>query len=171
MALVVETGAVVPGADSYVSLANARAFAASYGLALPADDAEAEAALRNGAVYVGLQEPSMCGRRVSASQSLAYPRQGVSLYGFALALAPGVIPPQVIHAQVVAAVEYGAGTDVRASSDGRVTETERVEGAVTVSYFNNGATGATTTITAAMDALRPLLCGSVNGASFNVYRG
>ena len=169
MALVVEDGSVTPGADSYVSLANARALAASYGLALPADDTAAEVALRNGAVYVGLQEPSMCGRRVSASQSLAYPRQGVSLYGFALA--SDVIPPQVIHAQVVAAVEYGEGTDVRASSDGRVTESERVEGAVTVSYFNNGATGATTTITAAMDALRPLLCGSVNGASFNVYRG
>lgn len=169
MALVVEDGSVTPGADSYVSLANARALAVSYGLALPADDAEAEAALRNGAVYVGLQEPSMCGRRVSASQSLAYPRQGVSVYGFSLA--SDVIPPQVIHAQVVAAVEYGAGTDVRASSDGRVTETERVEGAVTVSYFNNGATGATTTITAALDAMRPLLCGSVNGASFNVYRG
>ena len=169
MALVVEDGSVTPGADSYVSLANARALAASYGLALPVDDTEAEAALRNGAVYVGLQEPSMCGRRVSASQSLAYPRQGVSLYGFALAA--DVIPPQVIHAQVVAAVEYGAGTDVRASSDGRVTESERVEGAVTVSYFNNGVTGATTTITAALDALRPLLCGSVNGASFNVYRG
>ena len=169
MALVVEDGSVTPGADSYVSLANARALAASYGLALPADDIAAEAALRNGAIYVGLQEPSMCGRRVSASQSLAYPRQGVSLDGFALA--SDVIPPQIIHAQVVAAVEYGAGTDVRASSDGRVTETERVEGAVTVSYFNNGATGATTTITAAMDALRPLLCGSVNGASFNVYRG
>lgn len=169
MALVVETGAIVHGADSYVSLADARALATGYGLTLPADDTEAEAALRNGAVYVGLQEPSMCGRRVSAAQSLAYPRQGVSLYGFALA--HDIIPPQVIHAQVVAAVEYGLGTDVRASSDGRVTETERVEGAVTVSYFNNGATGATTTITAALDALRPLLCGSVNGASFNVYRG
>ena len=169
MALVVETGSVVPGADSYVSLAEARALAASYGMTLPADDTEAEVALRNGAVYVGLQEPSMCGRRVSASQSLAYPRQGVLLYGFALA--SDVIPPQIVHAQVVAAVEYGLGTDVRASSDGRVTETERVEGAVTVSYFNNGVTGATTTITAALDALRPLLCGSVNGASFNVYRG
>ena len=169
MALVVETGSVVPGADSYVSLADARTLATSYGLTLPADDTEAEVALRNGAVYVGLQEPSMCGRRVSASQSLAYPRQGVSVYGFSLA--SDVIPPQVIHAQVVAAAEYGAGTDVRASSDGRVTETERVEGAVTVSYFNNGVTGATTTITEALDALRPLLCGSVNGASFNVYRG
>lgn len=169
MALVVETGAVVPGADSYVSLADARTLAEKYGKALPVDDTEAEAALRNGAVYVGLQERVMCGFRVSPDQSLAYPRRNVFVYGFPVA--SNTIPAQLINAQVLAAVEYGAGTDVRASTDGRTTSTERVEGAVTVEYFNNGTTGATTTITAAMDALRPLLCGSVNGASFNVYRG
>lgn len=169
MALIVEDGSIVTGADSYVSLADARGLAAKYGKTLPADDTEAEAALRNGAVYVGLQEPAMCGTRVSASQSLAYPRQGVSLYGFPVA--SNTIPSQVITAQVMAAVEYGAGTDVRASTDGRVTSLERVEGAVTVEYFNNGTTGAATVITAAMDALRPLLCGSINGASFSVYRG
>ncbi|WP_336512491.1 DnaT-like ssDNA-binding protein, partial [Salmonella enterica] len=48
---------------------------------------------------------------------------------------------------------------------------ERVEGAVTVQYTNNGNTGSTITITASMDALRPLLCGSNNAFSFNVYRG
>lgn len=167
--LTIEDGSIVAGADSYVSLADARTLAAKYGKALPADDTEAEAALRNGAVYVGLQEPAMCGTRVSASQSLAYPRQGVCLYGFPVA--SNTIPSQVITAQVMAAVEYGAGTDVRAATDGRVTSLERVEGAVTVEYFNNGTTGAATVITAAMDALRPLLCGSINGASFSVYRG
>jgi hypothetical protein len=169
MALVVETGAVVPGADSYVSLTDARALAEKYGKALPVDDAEAEAALRNGDVYVGLQERVMCGFRVSPDQSLAYPRRNVFVYGFSVS--SNTIPSQLINAQVLAAVEYGAGTDVRASTDGRTTSMERVEGAVTVEYFNNGTTGATTTITAAMDALRPLLCCSVNGASFNVYRG
>jgi hypothetical protein len=169
MALIVENGSIVPGADSYVSLADARALAAKYGKELPADDTAAEAALRNGAVYVGLQEPAMCGQRVSAEQYLAYPRKYVFMYGFAVA--SDSIPSQIITAQVLAAVEYGSGTDVRASSDGRVVESERVEGAVAVSYFNNGATGASTTITAAIDALRPLLCGGNNGASFLVYRG
>jgi hypothetical protein len=169
MALVVETGQIIQGADSYVGLVDARALAEKYGKELPADDTAAEAALRNGAVYVGLQERAMCGSRVSAEQELAYPRQHVFVYGFPIAAES--IPSQLIKAQVLAAVEYGLGTDVRASSDGRVSQTERVEGAVTVSYFNNGTTGATTTITAAMDALRPLLCGSINGASFNVYRG
>ncbi|MBU4707835.1 DnaT-like ssDNA-binding protein, partial [Salmonella enterica] len=47
MALVVEDGSIVAGADSYLSLEDARALAAKYGYALPADDTEAEAALRN----------------------------------------------------------------------------------------------------------------------------
>lgn len=167
--LIVEDGTIVSGADSYVSLVDARVLAAKFGLTLPVDDTEAEAALRNGANYIGLQEPMMCGSRVSPLQSLSFPRQGVSLYGYPVA--NNVIPPQVIQAQVIAAVEYGNGTDVRASTDGRATSMERVEGAVTVQYFNNGATGATTVITAAIDALRPLLCGLNNGSSFNVYRG
>lgn len=170
MPLIVEDGSIVPGADSYISLADARALAANYGLELPADDTAAEVALRNGATYVGLAEPQMCGRRVSAEQSLAYPRTGVTLNGFPVA--NNAIPKQVILAQVIASVTYGAGTEVRANSDGRSVQTERVEGAVTVTYFNNGNSGATTSITAADDALRPLLCGGANnGFSFNVYRG
>lgn len=169
MALVVEDGSIVTGADSYVSLADARALAAKYNMTLPLDDDEAEAALRNGALYLGLYESSMCGRRVSPLQSLSFPRTGISLFGFPVSST--TIPPQVIQAQVIAAIEYGKGTDVRGSSDGRATSMERVEGAVTVQYFNTGSAGATTTITAALDALRPLLCGMNNGSSFNVYRG
>lgn len=170
MPLIVEDGSIVPNADSYISLADARALAANYGLELPEDDIAAEVALRNGATYVGLAEPQMCGRRVSAKQSLAYPRTGVTLNGFPVA--NNAIPKQVILAQVIASATYGAGTEVRANSDGRSVQTERVEGAVTVTYFNNGNSGATTAITAADDALRPLLCGGLNnGFSFNVYRG
>ena len=169
MPLIVEDGTIVPGADSYISLDDARELAAKYGRYLPADDTMAEAALRNGAIYIGLQEPMMCGSRVSASQSLAFPRTGISLYGFPVA--NDSIPDQVKLAQIIAAQEYGNGVDVRASTDGRATSMERVEGAVTVQYFNNGSSGATTTITAAIDALRPLLCGLNNGSSFNVYRG
>lgn len=167
--LIVEDGSIVPGADSYISLADARALADKYGWTLPTDDTQADTALRNGAGYVGLQESAMCGSRVSPLQSLAYPRKNVTLYGFPVAIT--TIPDQIKLAQVIAAAEYGQGTDVRASTDGRATSMERVEGAVTVQYFNNGATGATTVITAAIDALRPLLCGMNNGSSFNVYRG
>lgn len=169
MALTVENGSIVPNADSYISLAEARTLAANYGWALPEDDTAAEAALRNGASYIGLQEPQLCGTRVSTDQALSFPRQGITLYGFPFA--SDAIPPRVKLAQVAAAVEYGAGSDVRASTDGRLTTMERVEGAVTVQYADNGQTGANIAITRALDALRPLICGSNNGFSFNVYRG
>lgn len=170
MTLIVENGSIVPYADSYISLDDARAYANDYGIVLPVDDLEAERALRNGAIYIGLQEPNMCGTRVSAQQSLSYPRTGTSIHGFPVA--NNVIPSQVIQAQVAAAVEYGKGSDVRASTDGRITTMERVEGAVTVQYANNGNTGATITITSAMDALKPILCmGGNNGFQFRVTRG
>lgn len=169
MALVVEDGTGKSDADSYVSLESARQLAAKYGLTLPDDDTEAEVALRNGVVYIGLHEAAMCGRRVSATQALSFPRSGINLYGFPVA--PTTIPAQLVQAQIIAAVEYGKGTVVRGSSDGRNIASEQVTGAVNVSYFNNGADGSTVKITAADDALRSLLCGSNNGSSFRVYRG
>ena len=169
MALIVETGAIVPGADSYVNLAEARSTAAFYGWALPTDDTAAEVALRNGANYVGLFEPEMKGSRVSAAQALAFPRQDVTVWGFYL---PNTeIPGHLIAAQIAAAVEIGAGLDPRASTDGRVMASEQVTGAVAVSYFNNGNTGAMVRITKAIDALKPLLSSGNNGISFNVVRG
>lgn len=169
MALIVETGAVVANAESYIGLTDARALAAAYGWTLPADDTEAEIALRNGAVYVDLSEPEMNGARVSELQVLAYPRKDVVIYGFDLA--ETTIPPRLQQAQVAAAAEIGAGTDPRASTDGRVVASEQVTGAVAVSYFNNGNTGATAKITKALDALRPLLNSNNSGVSFNVMRG
>lgn len=169
MPLVVEDGTGKSDADSYVSLDAARTLAAKYGMALPTADADAESALRNGAVYIGLFESQMCGRRVSATQALAFPRSGINLYGFPVA--SNTIPAQLVQAQIIAAVEYGKGTAVRGSTDGRAVASERVEGAVAVSYFNNGSTGSAVSITAADDALRSLLCGANNGSSFNVYRG
>jgi hypothetical protein len=168
--LIVETGQIIPNADSYITLVDAKALAAKFLWSLPEDDAKAEAALRNGAAYIDLQEQLLCGTRVSSEQSLAYPRKGVTVNGFPVA--EDSIPKQVIKAQVAAAVEYGKGTDVRASSDGRITTHEEVVGAVVVEYADNGVTGATVTITSAMDALRPLICGGGNnGFQFRVTRG
>ena len=42
MALVVETGAGLADADSFISLVGARALAEKYGITLPADDTAAE---------------------------------------------------------------------------------------------------------------------------------
>lgn len=160
MALIVEDGTGLVDSDSYISLADARTFAANYGITLPADDTEAEIALRQGTQYVDLQEDCFAGDRLSDTQALAYPRDD-----------EGGMPKALGRATVYAAAEFALGTDVRATDDGKSIASEEVTGAVAVSYFNNGKTGGTVTITRSMDALKSLLVACKNnGFEFGVYR-
>ena len=170
MALVVETGVGLADADSFISLEGARAFAAKFGITLPADDTAAEVALRQGCQYVELQQKCFSGSRLTTTQALSWPRTGATnVYG--VEYADGDMPAQLGYAQVYAAAEYAAGTDVRATDDGKSIASEEVTGAVAVSYFNNGKTGGAVVITRAMDALSPLLVVSGNnGFEFRVGR-
>ena len=156
MALVVESGVGLADADSFISLEGARAFAAKFGITLPADDTAAKVALRQGCQYVELQQKRFSGSRLTATQALSWPRTGATnVYSFEYA--DGYMPKQLGFAQVYAAAEYAAGTDVRATDDGKSIASEEVTGAVAVSYFNNGKTGGSVVITRAMDELAPLL--------------
>ncbi len=166
--LIVESGVGDPLADSYISLSDARTFAANYGITLPADDAEAEIALRQGCQYIELQEGRYSGSRVSTSQSLAWPRTDAS-NSVGVDYPDNVVPIQLGRAQVAAAAEFAKGTDVRATDDGKSVASEAVTGAVSVSYFNNGKTGEGAVITRALDELRTLLVVG-NGFSFRVGR-
>ena len=168
MALVVETGTGLPNADSYITLADARVYAANYGLTLPSDDTEAEIALRQGCAYIELQEGRYSGTRVSTSQALAWPRTDAA-NSFGSQYPDNVVPIQLGRAQVAAAAEFAKGTDVRATDDGKSVASEAVTGAVSVSYFNNGKTGEGSVITRALDELRVLLVVG-NGFSFRVGR-
>jgi len=161
---------LIVGTDTYATLAEARAIAESRGWSFPVDDTNAEIALRNGADYVDMQEPRFNGDRLDSSQAMAWPRTGAT-YCDGREIADGAYPSELLRAQVAAAVEYGSGTDVRASTDGRNVASEAVSGAVSVSYFDNGQTGATITITKAMDALKPLFSGGCGSPlTFRVMR-
>lgn len=168
MALTVETGTGLPNADSYITLADARTYAANYGLTLPTDDTEAEVALRQGCQYIELQEPRYSGVRSSTSQALAWPRTDAS-NSVGVDYQDNVVPIQLGRAQVAAAAEFAKGTDVRATDDGKSVASEAVTGAVAVSYFNNGKTGECAVITRALDELRTLLVVG-NCFSFRVGR-
>ena len=170
MALVVEDGTGKADADSFISLVDARAFAAKYGITLPADDTAAEVALRQGCQYVELQQKCFSGSRLTTTQALSWPRTGATnVYG--VEYADGDMPVQLGYSQVYAAAEYAAGKDVRASDDGLSVASKEVTGAVAVSYFNNGKTGKAITITKSLDALAPLMVSCNSGFEFRVVRG
>ena len=78
MALVIEDGTGKSDADSFISLVDARAFAAKYGITLPVNDTAAEVALRQGCQYVELQQKCFSGSLLTTTQELSWPSKSSS---------------------------------------------------------------------------------------------
>lgn len=101
MALIVEDGSGVPGANSYVTLEEARAFAESRGISFPTVDADLEVLLVNGFDFIESFSSRFQGMRTVASQATTWPRSGVVVDGYYLDKA--TIPQNVKLAQIRAA--------------------------------------------------------------------
>ena len=130
MALVIESGLIVAGADRYVTAAELVTYAANYGLTIPADEPAQESLLRRG--YLEMTSMPWKGHAVSADQTGAWPRYGVCRNGFTIA--SDVIPAQVKQGQMALAAEiYRDDIDPPAQRKGAVTK-NRVEGAVEQQY-------------------------------------
>lgn len=166
MTIIVEDGSIVPNSNSYTDLTNARIVASSYGLALPADNTEAETALIIGQKWILQQESSLQGSRLEAIQSISYPRTPVYLYGFLLD--KNTIPQQLIDSQVVAGVQQGISGDILASSIGATASSvkkEQLEGVGSIEYFEGGSAETTSAnIKLALSLLEPLTESALSSA-------
>jgi len=106
MAITVEDGTNVAGADAYSSVADCSAWAVLYyGASLAGSPADKEAAIRRAVAY--LDALSWKGNRAHGrSQALAWPRSGVTDYE-GTSIASNTIPAEVIFAQhVLARAEF-----------------------------------------------------------------
>lgn len=111
MALIIEDGTIVVGADSYQSLITARADASARGLALDTDDTIAEQQLRQAYYYLtNTYENQMQGDRVSPNQTGFMPRSG--MYAFGFSVASDSIPDAFLKAQVSMASSINDGANV-----------------------------------------------------------
>jgi len=153
MALTVETGAIVTGANSYVSRADAIAYASDRGVTL-ADSTATDAILIKAAAYLESYRNKFKGELVSRDQPLAWPRYNAVIEGFAWDY--DEIPRHVINAQLAVTLEINAGDDPfnPTPTVGPITE-ETVSGAVTVRYASG--TSSKVQKSRASDALVGLL--------------
>lgn len=119
MALLVENGTGIAGAESYTSVADAQVRAVLFNWDFPTDEAEAEQVLRQGALYLEQFRNRYQSVKLVDDQGLQFPRVAVYIDGILQDPAP--IPQLLIDAQVRAAsVSYGGGnlfaTGLNASS-------------------------------------------------------
>lgn len=113
MALLVETGLGVPGANSYVSVAELRAWATDRGLALSAVDSDVEALLVKAADYLELK--SYIGTKSTDEQGLSWPRLETDYIG---------IPSKLKQAQKLLALEAKNGDLTPAVRPGKYIQTK-----------------------------------------------
>lgn len=137
MALIVEDGTIVSGADSYVTRADAIAYAAGRGVTLADTDAT-DVILRSAAAYLDSFADQFVGVLVERDQPMQWPRTGVVIEGWSWGYTE--IPRQVVSAQLAVALEVAAGIDPYnpAPQSGQVIE-KSVGGAVTVKYASGSA--------------------------------
>jgi hypothetical protein len=166
MALIIEDGTVVVGANSFVTLAEARAYTSDRGIDLPVDGVEVEQALVKAGDYLLSLEQKFKGERLTSAQSMVYPRMGATLFGDYVA--SDTIPQQVKDAQIVLASYAADGLDLRPIGAGRETRREEV-GPIKTEYFEGGRSSVSPIFNAALDILKPLMA-DVSGNFFPVYR-
>ena len=161
--LIIEDGTIVAGANSFITLVDARTLADDRGISLPVLDDDAIDALIKGGIYVNNQEPSLQGTRVSALQTMCYPRKGVTRYTFDVE--DDAIPADLLCAQVEAAASIGAGVNPYAVDTGKEVASQTVTGAVARTFFESGKTNSNVKLTTAINCLYPITSQAVGGGN------
>ena len=151
MALIIEDGTNVSGANSFATVAECQAYAAARGLTLPATDPEIEILLIKAMDYLGSVESKYQGSRYYTDQALSFPRESIYLYDNYIG---GEIPDLLKNAQCQFAFDADSN-ELLASGTGREVIENKV-GAITVKYNPTGTTAPQFTSTAGEALLEPL---------------
>ena len=156
MALTVEDGSGVVGANSYIDVATAQAYATARGVTLPSEDADVEVLLVKAMDYIESLRNRYQGERTytSVTNNLVWPRIGVYVDGERIA--SDVVPQLVKDAQAQLAMD-AQNADLMPTGAGREVIRERVEGAVEVEYNPLGITNIQPVLQKAKALLAPLM--------------
>lgn len=164
MTIIIETGAGLPGTESYASVAAADARCASLGLTAWAALAEVdkEIALRKAMVFMATYRTRWAGRRVDQRQALDWPRYNVVVDGF---IVPSTtVPAEVVNACIDLAARAGSGEDLLPDLDTGSNAIKRDKvGPIDTEYFQNTTDARERFV--AVDALLAPYFGSAGGGN------
>ena len=136
MALIIEDGSIVTGANSFTTDAEFVAYAALRGLVIPALEADRNVLQILAVDYLAGKELNMKGARVNAIQDLMYPRKGVAVNNFAVLSTS--IPIQLKYAQMELAAQANESELLKTGTVQNLASIE-IDGVYAESYFSGGA--------------------------------
>ena len=167
MALTTEDGSIVAGADSYITLVDARTLAANYGLTLNTDDTVAETQLRQAYSWITTYyERRLQGDRISAAQTGALPRE--YMYAHRYLIPSNAIPDAFKMAQVKIAAGVEAGIDLNQVKTSADLKSFNVQGVYSEEYQDGQSTVTRAQFASVSDLLYPYTKAAVGGGG--VYR-
>lgn len=164
MALIIEDGSLPAGANSYITVADARAYAGARASTFPADDPSAEVLLIKSMDYLESFRARYSGAKYTKEQALQWPRDGAQVDGFDIET--DEIPQVLKDAQAACAVELAAGVAELLPTNATGREVIRKVIDVLETEWTPGAGAAPLPIMRKVEALlRPLFAGGGLGLS------
>ncbi len=154
--LVVETGQIVAGANTFVDLPDARTQIEALGLTLDTDDEKAKAQLTQS--YYQLKrsyQSRLKGQLVSKEQTGIYPRLYVEANGFEVY--SDVIPQDIINAQLAYADSINRGADLNQTAKGQEVSSESLDGVGSKTYKSGSNSRTTPLVPAVTQWLQPYM--------------
>lgn len=162
--IVVEDGTGVANANSYQTVAQARAYALQRGIALSADDDVVGAQLVNATDYLESLECQYQGKRTDCTtpQALAWPRKCVELC--CVAFPKDQIPKNLIAAQATLVIAQHSGVNLFPNIGPSDYVIREKVGPLETEYADPTKAGITTRLTGVDALLAPLFgsCGEVS---------
>ena len=164
MPLVIEDGTQVPNADSYITLADARTYAANYGLVLNTDDTVAEVQLRQAYSWITTYyERRLTGYRVGTVQTGALPRNSMYNVNTQDYIANNAIPVDFQQAQVQIAAGVESGVDLNQIKTDQDLKSFEVVGVYKEEYQDGTSTITRPQFSSVSDKLYPYTKAAISG--------
>lgn len=152
MALIVEDGTLVAGANSYASLALIKAFALARGVTLGPDDA-IETMSTLAIDYLEGKRNEYQGNKIDASQELQFPRIGVIVDDFEIPY--NSIPKAIVNAQCQLIIEQSLGINIMPTQTDAAIKSETI-GPIKTDYAVNPGAIVEPHLTSVNMMLKPL---------------
>lgn len=165
--IIIENGSNVANANSYVSVADARTYAANRGVALSIDDDEVAKLLIKATDYLESKACEYQGSPTNSDQALAWPRICVSLNG--ADVLSDSIPKKLKDAQIQTAMAISEGFEPLGNVSAGDYVVEETVGPITTKFADPSKVGVAPKLHG-VDALLAPLCGKCAGIGLKTVR-